>query len=61
MTNIIALVAGIVLVVGTIAAFLCSINKTPNSLRGFYGAFYAILSLFGLLGGVGCILLSFAL
>ena len=61
MINILALVIGIILVVGTVASFISSIDKTPNNLRGFYGGFYAIISLFGLLGGIGLILMSFAI
>lgn len=50
------LVLGILLVVGTVAAFLGAVSKTPDNLRGFYGAFYTLISLFGLVGGVALIL-----
>jgi hypothetical protein len=56
--NVVALIVGIILVVGTIASVVCSIGKTPDNLRGYYGGFYAIISLFGFLGGIGLIILS---
>ena len=59
MINIIALIVGIVLVIGTIVSVVSSIGNTPDNLRGFYGGFYAIISVFGLIGGIVLILLSF--
>ena len=59
MINIITFIAGIVLVVGIIASFISSIGGTPDNLRGFYGGFYAIISVFGLIGDIGMILFSF--
>lgn len=61
MINIITFIVGIILIVGTIASFLCSIDKTPDNLRGFYGESYAVISLFGLLGGIGLIVLTFVI
>ena len=45
MINIITFIAGIVLVVGTIASFISSIGSTPDNLRGFYG-FFMLLFLY---------------
>ena len=59
MTKIIMLIAGIALVLGTIGSFIGSISKTPENLRGFYGFFYSIISLTGLIGGISLIVFSF--
>ena len=59
MTKIIMLVAGIALILGTIGTFIGSIIKTPENLRGFYGFFYFLISLTGLLGGIALIVFSF--
>ena len=58
MINKITLILGIVLVIGTIASALYSRWNTPNNLRGFYGGFYSMISIFGVIGGVGLIFLS---
>ena len=58
MINIVALIIGILLLVGTIVSLICSVGKTPDNLRGFYGRFYTIISAFGILGGIGLIILS---
>ena len=59
--GIIAFIIGIFLVVGTGASRISSLCKTPKNLRGYYGDFYSIISVFGFLGGVGLIALSFML
>ena len=48
----IKLIIGIALVVGTLVSVGYSVSQTPENLRGFYGFFYAIISLAGLVGGV---------
>lgn len=59
MTKIIMLIAGIALILGTIGSFIGSISKTPENLRGFYGFFYAIISLTGFIGGIALVVFSF--
>lgn len=59
MTKIIMLIVGIALILGTIGSFIGSISKTPENLRGFYGFFYSLISLTGLLGGIALIVFSF--
>jgi hypothetical protein len=59
MTKIIMLIAGIALILGTIGSFIGSISKTPENLRGFYGFFYSLISLTGLIGGIALIVFSF--
>ena len=53
------LIAGIALILGTIGSFIGSICKTPENLRGFYGFFYSLISLTGLIGGIALIVFSF--
>ena len=55
MMTILMLLAGILLVLGTVAAYAFSISRTPLSLRGFYGFFYFLISIAGLIGGVALI------
>ena len=59
MTKIIMLIVGIALILGTIGSFIGSISKTPENLRGFYGFFYSLISLTGLIGGIALIVFSF--
>jgi hypothetical protein len=59
MTKIIMLIAGIALILGTIGSLIGAISKTPENLRGFYGFFYTIISLTGLIGGIALIVFSF--
>ena len=59
MTTIIMLLPGIALVIGTFISVFCSITRTPKNLRGFYGFFYAIISLGGLIGGIALVVFSF--
>ena len=59
MITIIMLIIGIALILGTIGAFIGSISKTPENLRGFYGFFYSIISLGGLIGGIALVAFSF--
>ena len=59
MLNIISLIVGIIILVGTPISSLSSRSNTPRNLRGYYGDFYAGISVFGLLGGIGLIILSF--
>ena len=53
------IILGIALLLGTIAAFIGAISKTPDNLRGFYGTFYILLALGGLVGGVMLIVSTF--
>ena len=59
MTSIIMFIAGIILIIGTIASVIFSVFKTPINLRGFYGAFYTVISLAGFLGGIALTVISF--
>ena len=59
MTTIMMLLAGIALIIGTLISAFCSITRTPENLRGFYGFFYAIISLGGLIGGIALVAFSF--
>ena len=59
MTHILMLLAGIALIIGTIISVICSVTKTPDNLRGFYGAFYTIISLTGFIGGIALVVFSF--
>jgi hypothetical protein len=53
------LLAGIALIIGTIISVICSVTKTPENLRGFYGAFYTVISLTGFVGGIALVVFSF--
>ena len=59
MTKIIMLMAGIALVLGVIISTIISVCKTPINLRGFYGFFYSLISLAGIVGGILLIVFSF--
>ena len=59
MTKIIMLITGIALILGVITSIIYSICKTPGNLRGFYGFFYALISLGGIIGGILLIVFSF--
>ena len=59
MLNVISLIVGIIILVGTFISSRSSLDSTPRNLRGFYGDFYAGISVFGLIGGIGLIILSF--
>ena len=59
MTKIIMLMAGIALVLGVIISTIISVCKTPMNLRGFYGLFYSLISLGGIIGGILLIVFSF--
>ena len=48
MWAIITLLTGILLIVGTILAFIFGECKTPSHLRGYYGKSYGWGSLFGM-------------
>ena len=51
MLNVISLIVGIIILVGTLISSTSSLGSTPRTLRGFYGDFYAGISAFGLIGG----------
>ena len=59
MTIIMMLLAGIALIIGTLISVFCSVTKTPVNLRGYYGFFYTIISLGGLIGGIALVAFSF--
>jgi hypothetical protein len=59
MMTIIMLIIGIALVLGTIGSLFGSVSRTPENLRGFYGFFYSLISLTGLIGGSALIVFSF--
>ena len=58
MKSIIMLVAGIALILATVASIISSVIKTPVNLRGFYGFFYTLISLSGIIGGIALIVFS---
>ena len=58
MTQTMMVLVGIGLILGTIGSFVGSILKTPINLRGFYGFFYSIISLMGLIGGIALVCFS---
>ena len=59
MTSIIMFITGIVLIVGTLISIFSSLSRTPENLRGFYGFFYTIIALTGLIGGIVLVVFSF--
>ena len=59
MMTIIMIIIGIELILGTIGSLFGSISRTPENLRGFYGFFYTIISLTGLIGGISLVVFSF--
>ena len=58
MIGIIALIIGICLITVRYS-LISSVSGTPQNLRGFYGGFYSVLSVFGLTRGAGFVLISF--
>ena len=40
------------LIIFTISMVIVSVSKTPDNLRGFYGAMFWLISLGGILGGL---------
>lgn len=59
MSSIIMLLAGIILFILTLVSVFCSVTKTPENLRGFYGFFYLIIALGGLIGSIALVVFSF--
>ena len=51
MNQIFMLLAGIALILATFGSFIWSAFKTPRNLRSFYGFFYTLIALSGLVGG----------
>lgn len=45
-------IVGIILIIATIGITLICIKKTPENLRGFYGAMFCTIALVGLIGGI---------
>ncbi len=50
--SLVGLIVGIVLIIFTISMVIVSVSKTPDNLRGFYGAMFWLISLGGILGGL---------
>ena len=46
----IGIIIGILAVVGIVTAVICSIAKTPRSLRGFYGAMFWTIAIIAIVG-----------
>ena len=61
MSSIAMLITGIALIIGTLFSvfFSLTLTRTPDNLQGFYGFFYAIISLGGLIGGIVLVVFSF--
>ena len=57
--NLIMLIVGIVLIVAAVIAVAVSIARTPENLRGFYGAMFVAIAVVGFLGGAALIVVSF--
>ena len=45
-------IIGIIIIVLVILSFIRSIVRTPDHLRGYYGKWYLILSIIGLVAGL---------
>ena len=56
--DIIKLIAGIIILAITVGSVFWSISRTPDSLCGYYGLMYGVISLGGLLGGASLVLAS---
>lgn len=54
--NYYQLISGIILVTLVVAGLIISFIKTPSNLSGYYGIFYWVIALGGLIGGVLLIL-----
>ncbi len=48
---IIEIIAGVVLILAAVGAMILAICRTPDHLRGYYGAMYALLLNIALAGG----------
>lgn len=46
------LIVGILLIIAPVVTTLLCIKRTPEHLRGWYGAMYWTIALFGLIGGI---------
>ena len=46
----IALIIGLLIVVGIIIAVACSLGRTPESLRGYYGSMFWTIAAIALVG-----------
>ena len=51
---------GIALIIASIVAPIVCIIKTPNNLRGFYGAMFWSIALIGIIGGISLTITAFA-
>jgi hypothetical protein len=56
--EILTIAAGILLIVATLILFVINIIRTPENLRGYYGAMYIGLSIISLIGGTFLIVLG---
>ena len=52
LTNTIEIIAGALSIIAAIAVFLINLKRTPNNLRGYYGAMFLALLVFALAGGI---------
>ena len=46
------IIIGALVLVGIIIAVVCSVVRTPKSLRGYYGAMFGIIATIGVVGVV---------
>ena len=53
-----AIIIGALILVGIIVAVICSICRTPTSLRGYYGAMFLTIAAIGGIGALGLAVLS---
>ena len=53
------LIVGILLVVAVVTAIAVSIVRTPENLRGFYGAMFWTIGIIGIVGGIALAVTAF--
>ena len=49
-TNMLKIIIGILAFVGIVAAVVCSIARTPENLRGFYGGMFWTIAIVAIVG-----------
>ena len=56
--SIIGIIIGVLIVVGIIATVICSITKTPDHLRGYYGSMFWTIATVAIVGLVALVILG---
>lgn len=57
--NILTLILGVIEIISFGVLLVCSIKRTPTNLKGYYGKFYKLFTVLGMLGGLVLVLFSF--